>query len=406
MSDTCFNSSFFYFLLFILYVLYVTNEQGVVDLFTRIQKNGYKMVYLSSRPIGQSGRTRTFLESQVVQEVKGVPTKLPRGPLIVSPDRLLTVLAREVVYRRAQEFKIEALRGLKKLFPVSSTPFYAGFGNRPSDVVSYGATGVPTGKIFIIDPKGVVQNASSKVLQQDYVGMAKLSDVMFPPVNYGWYGRNSVGGGRRGGGSNSSGARVSTASAAQDAQFNDVAFWSNRPGIIESEEERDGSSGSEEEDLGALSDNSDFEYFGGGEDDEEKIGTTGDAASGGGSDHGDEGSSGGSGRGGSGTTIVLDSPPSLSSLRMAEEKTPSSSSAFNDNDNVRSRKAEESTELAASDDDLLNSSIAAIAEIVASESLDMTDGEKARKENELAERERSSTLSNKSWRGISTTSVD
>jgi hypothetical protein len=33
-------------------------------------------------------------------------------------------------------------------------------------VVSYGATGVPKGKIFIIDPKGVVSNASSKVLQQ------------------------------------------------------------------------------------------------------------------------------------------------------------------------------------------------------------------------------------------------
>jgi len=49
---------------------------------------------------------------------------------------------------------------------VSFYPFYAGFGNRPSDVVSYGATGVPKGKIFIIDPKGVVSNASSKVLQQ------------------------------------------------------------------------------------------------------------------------------------------------------------------------------------------------------------------------------------------------
>ena len=46
------------------------------------------------------------------------------------------------MYRRAQEFKIEALRDLKKLFPVSTNPFYAGFGNRPSDIVSYNATGV------------------------------------------------------------------------------------------------------------------------------------------------------------------------------------------------------------------------------------------------------------------------
>ena len=78
--------------------------------------------------------------------------------------------------------------------------------------------------------------------------MSNLTDVMFPPVNYGH-----------------TNARISTMSVAQDSQFNDVAFWSNSPGIIESEEERDGdgTSSEGEDDLGALSDNSDFEYFGG-----------------------------------------------------------------------------------------------------------------------------------------------
>ena len=52
--------------------------------------------------------------------------------------------------------------------------------------------------------------------------MSNLTDVMFPPVNYGH-----------------TNARISTMSVAQDSQFNDVAFWSNSPGIIESEEERD-----------------------------------------------------------------------------------------------------------------------------------------------------------------------
>ena len=79
--------------------------------------------------------------------------------------------------------------------------------------------------------------------------MGQLCDVMFPPVNYG------------------SNTHVSTMSQAQDAQFNDVAFWSNSPGIIESEEEEESE---EEDDLGALSDNSDFEYFGGDNDGGEK----------------------------------------------------------------------------------------------------------------------------------------
>ena len=29
------------------------SQEGVVDLYNKIQNNGYKMVYLSSRPIGQ-----------------------------------------------------------------------------------------------------------------------------------------------------------------------------------------------------------------------------------------------------------------------------------------------------------------------------------------------------------------
>jgi phosphatidate phosphatase LPIN len=79
----------------------------------------------------------TFLDNLIQHD-----EHLPPGPLIISPDRMFKVLAREVIYRRAQEFKIEALRELKKLFPIACYPFYAGFGNRPSDVVSYGATGV------------------------------------------------------------------------------------------------------------------------------------------------------------------------------------------------------------------------------------------------------------------------
>ena len=34
------------------------SQEGVVSLYNKIQNNGYKMVYLSSRPIGQSSQTR------------------------------------------------------------------------------------------------------------------------------------------------------------------------------------------------------------------------------------------------------------------------------------------------------------------------------------------------------------
>lgn len=40
------------------------------------------------------------------------------------------------------------------LFPPDSKPFYAGFGNRLTDVLSYRAVSIETQRIFTINPKG------------------------------------------------------------------------------------------------------------------------------------------------------------------------------------------------------------------------------------------------------------
>lgn len=48
------------------------------------------------------------------------------------------------------------LQDIKKLFPSDYNPFYAGFGNRDTDELSYRKIGIPKGKIFIINPKVIV----------------------------------------------------------------------------------------------------------------------------------------------------------------------------------------------------------------------------------------------------------
>lgn len=45
------------------------------------------------------------------------------------------------------------MQDIKRLFPSDYNPFYAGFGNRDTDELSYRKIGVPKGKIFIINPK-------------------------------------------------------------------------------------------------------------------------------------------------------------------------------------------------------------------------------------------------------------
>jgi phosphatidate phosphatase LPIN len=57
---------------------------NIVDLYRRIQNNGYRIIYLSSRAIGQSYQTKRYLAS-VIQDSK----KLPDGPVLLSPTSVL-----------------------------------------------------------------------------------------------------------------------------------------------------------------------------------------------------------------------------------------------------------------------------------------------------------------------------
>lgn len=134
-------------------------------------------MYLTSRAIGQHSSTKNYLT-----KINQAGLQLPQGPIITSPDRLFAALTREVILRRPQEFKIAALQGIRDLFGSSWNPFYAGFGNRPTDIVAYRAVGVPDGKIFIINPKGEVHHFN-RGYRQSYKDMAEIADQMFPPIS-------------------------------------------------------------------------------------------------------------------------------------------------------------------------------------------------------------------------------
>ena len=68
---------------------------------------------------------------------------------------------------------------MKGAFPTTALPFYAGFGNRDTDVKAYRRVGVPQNKIFIINPEGTISHRNRK-LQTSYAQMAGRADAMFP----------------------------------------------------------------------------------------------------------------------------------------------------------------------------------------------------------------------------------
>jgi phosphatidate phosphatase LPIN len=120
----------------------------------------------------------------------------------------------EVILRKPEVFKMACLRDIQRLFGGSKVAFYAGFGNRITDAMSYRSVNIPSSRIFTIDSNGEVKTEllelagykSSFVvplfrlypllqayvlnlcrsLFPRYIYMNDLVDQMFPPVHARW----------------------------------------------------------------------------------------------------------------------------------------------------------------------------------------------------------------------------
>jgi phosphatidate phosphatase LPIN len=160
--------------MFLPYVGRDWSQKGVANLFSKIHENGYNMLYLTARSIGQANSTRGFISSLTQGSIR-----LPPGPVFMSPDRLIHALNREVVERKPEEFKIGCLESLKSIYPSDFNPFSAGFGNRPSDIHSYLAVGIPELRIFSVNPLGTVTTANV-TYKKSYTDLGALVHDMFP----------------------------------------------------------------------------------------------------------------------------------------------------------------------------------------------------------------------------------
>lgn len=165
---------------------------GVAKLFSEISRNGYNIMYLTARSAGQADSTRSYLRS-INQE----GNKLPIGPVILSPDRTMAALRREVILKKPEVFKIACLNDIRSLYfhkdinadndddsEEKPTPFFAGFGNRITDALSYRTVGIPSSRIFTINTEGEVHMELLELAgyKSSYLHINELVDHFFPPV--------------------------------------------------------------------------------------------------------------------------------------------------------------------------------------------------------------------------------
>lgn len=152
---------------------------GVAKLYTDIVANGYNIFYLTSRSVGQADTTRAYLNG-ISQE----GFKIPKGPVIMSPDRTIAALRREIYLRKPEVFKMACLRDTLTLFGPKRNPFYAGFGNRLTDALSYRSVNIPSTRIFTINSNAEVSLdlLTLNKFKSSYVTIREVVDHFFPPV--------------------------------------------------------------------------------------------------------------------------------------------------------------------------------------------------------------------------------
>ncbi|KAL3234849.1 hypothetical protein RNJ44_02637 [Nakaseomyces bracarensis] len=198
-------------------------HSGVAKLFSEIARNGYNIMYLTARSAGQADSTRNYLRS-IIQSGH----RLPTGPVILSPDRTMAALRREVILKKPEIFKIACLNDIRSLYydnidqnsiheghgedlneggtrekmkdaikknhtadirkvntdDDKPTPFFAGFGNRITDALSYRTVGIPSSRIFTINTEGEVHMELLELAgyKSSYIHINELVDHFFPPV--------------------------------------------------------------------------------------------------------------------------------------------------------------------------------------------------------------------------------
>ncbi|EQB59870.1 smp2 protein [Vairimorpha apis BRL 01] len=152
---------------------------GIASLFSKLYRSGYKIMYLTARPLQQSFSTKNYLTN-----IDQNGAKLPEGPVILSPDGLFAALYREVVIKRPEDFKIACLENLKEIFG-GNNPFAAGFGNRITDIITYKSIGISLIRIFTVDESGKLYGEYIGELTNTYKSLNDFMDSLFPPVKKG-----------------------------------------------------------------------------------------------------------------------------------------------------------------------------------------------------------------------------
>jgi len=149
-------------------------HSGVVELYQKIAEQGYTLVYLTNRAIGQSDMTREYIYS-----LKEKPYTMPRGPVLLQVESLFGAFKTEVIKGQPEVNKIAALSRVKGLFP--GNPFFSGFGNKAWDILAYKALNINPDLIFNVQEDSQLISEGTGI-PTNYTSLVQNIQTLYPPL--------------------------------------------------------------------------------------------------------------------------------------------------------------------------------------------------------------------------------
>ena len=157
----------------------------IAKLYSHIVNNGYRMLYVTARTMYMQSSTKNSLNN-----INQNGFLMPMGPIMMNDSGYIDSIKTEIIDKVPQEFKIECLFKILKLFPDEVDPFYAGIGNKPTDKIAYEKVGINPAKIYIINEKGEISMNNNSKCKTNFLLMDEQINELFPYVNDNGY--NSI----------------------------------------------------------------------------------------------------------------------------------------------------------------------------------------------------------------------
>ena len=154
---------------------YDVYHDGVVELFDKVNKRGYTLIYLSKRPVGENDeKTRDYLFKTLRPNDKGFC--LPKSPLILSNVVLLQSIKDA---KDPSERKAAIVSSIINMFDRKENVVIAAYGNHHSDANAYEESGIDETRIFMVDETGKMTNYGTGE-ETSYKYHVQHINTMFP----------------------------------------------------------------------------------------------------------------------------------------------------------------------------------------------------------------------------------